>query len=222
MPYNTSRGKLIMREYGRHVQEMVEYVAQIEDPKMRNERIQMIIELMGTINPHLRNVDDFRHKLYDHIYIMADYNIDIESPYPKPEREIIERKPDPLPYPHHKLSFKHYGKNIERMMEKAKTFEEKEKQQLYLQYLANYMKLVHNNWNKENVSDEVIREDLKVLSKGELELAPDADIQQYRVNNRNQRENDRPRHGGKGKNFRGPKHNSGGRSNNQNRNFKRK
>jgi hypothetical protein len=219
MLYNTTRGKLIMREYGRHVQEMVEYVAKIEDPKKRNEQIQMIIELMGTINPHLKNVDDFRHKLYDHIYIMADYNIDIESPYPKPEREIIERKPDPLPYPNHKPSFKHYGKNIERMMEKAKTFEEKDKQQLYLQYLANYMKLVHNNWNKENVSDEVIREDLRILSKGELELAADADIQQYKISNRNSRDNDRPRHGGKGKNFRGQKH--GGRSN-QNRNFKRK
>lgn len=219
MSYNTARGKLIMREYGRHVQEMVEYVAKIEDPKKRNEQIQMIIELMGTINPHLRNVDDFRHKLYDHIYIMADYDIDIESPYPKPEREVIERKPDPLPYPGQKLSFKHYGRNIERMMEKAKTFENEEKQQLYLQYLANYMKLVHNNWNKENVSDEVIREDLKILSKGELELAPDADIQQYRTNTRNHRDNDRNRHA-KGKNFRGQKH--GGRGNNQNRNFKRK
>lgn len=219
MLYNTTRGKLIMREYGRHVQEMVEYVAKIEDPKKRNEQIQMIIELMGTINPHLKNVDDFRHKLYDHIYIMADYNIDIESPYPKPEREIIERKPDPLPYPDRKLSFKHYGKNIERMMEKAKTFQEKEKQQLYLQYLANYMKLVHNNWNKENVSDEVIREDLKILSKGELELAADADIQQYKISNRNSRDNDRSRHGGKSKNFRGQKH---GSRNNQNRNFKRK
>lgn len=213
MLYNTTRGKLIMREYGRHVQEMVEYVAKIEDPQKRNEQIQMIIELMGTINPHLKNVDDFRHKLYDHIYIMADYNIDIDSPYPKPDREVIERKPDPLPYPDRSISFKHYGKNIERMIEKAKTFEDKEKQQAYLQYLANYMKLVHNNWNKENVSDDVIREDLKILSNGELELAADADIQQYKSNNRNDNRN---RH--KNKNYRNQKHGRG----NQNRNFKRK
>lgn len=180
MVYNTSRERLIMREYGRHVQQMVRYVASIPDPKKRNEQVQIIIELMGQMNPHLRNVEEFRHKLYDHIYIMADYNIDIESPYPIPDRKIIEKKPDPLPYPKHDVPYRHYGINVMRMIEKAKQFTDPEKKQVYVHYIANYMKLVHNNWNKENVSDEVIREDLKMMSNGELELALDAELQPYR------------------------------------------
>lgn len=227
MPYNTSRAKMLMREYGRHIQEMVEFVAQIEDPVKRNEQVQIIIELMGHMNPHLRNVEDFRHKLYDHIYIMANYNIDINSPYPIPQREIIEKKPEPLPYPKHKMAFRHYGKNIERMIEKAKTFEDNEKKQAYLQYLANYMKLVHANWNKESVNDELIREDLKMMSRGELELSAESELQQIRTNTRNFRDDDRGRNGNTrhGKN----KGNGGGGHRNQkfgrggsNRNFKRK
>jgi hypothetical protein len=214
MPYNTSRGKMIMREYGRHVQQMVEFVASIKDPKKRNEQVQIIIELMGHMNPHLRNVEEFRHKLYDHIYIMADYDIDIESPYPIPDRKIIEKKPDPLPYPKHKMPYRHYGVNVARMIEKAKKFTDPEKKKLYVQYLANYMKLVHNNWNKENVNDEVIREDLKVMSKGELELSSDTELQQFRtpapVRNFRPQQHHR-KGGGKNKN----------RGSNQNRNFKR-
>lgn len=225
MPYNTSRAKMLMREYGRHVQEMVEHVAKIEDPAKRNEQIQIIIEMMGHMNPHLRNVEDFRHKLYDHIYIMADYNIDITSPYPIPQREIIERKPDPLPYPKHKMAFRHYGKNIERMIEKAKSFEEEEKQQAYLQYLANYMKLVHANWNKENVNDELIRQDLKTMSRGQLELSPESELQQFkaarpfREDDRGGRSNGRHQKSKSSSNNRNQKF--GRNNNNNNRNFKR-
>jgi hypothetical protein len=216
MPYNTSRGKMIMREYGRHVQQMVEYAATIKDKDKRNEQVKIIIELMGQMNPHLRNVEEFRHKIYDHIYIMADYEIDIESPYPKPDREVIEKKPDPLPYPKQKLAHKHYGKNIERMIAKAKTFDEKEKQEIYVQYLANYMKLVHNNWNKENVTDDVIRQDLKIMSKGTLELPSDTELQTYRAPQQQNRSHGRGgHHGRKG----GGKNRNRGKG--QNRNFKR-
>jgi hypothetical protein len=212
MRYNTARGKLIMREYGRHIQQMVEYVAGIEDRKKRNEQLQIIIELMGQMNPHLRNVEEFRHKLYDHIYIMANYEIDIDSPYPVPDRKVIERKPEPLPYPKHNLKFRNYGLNVERMIEKAKKFTDPEKQQAYIHYLANYMKLIHSNWNKENVSDEVIREDIKMMSGGELELALDAELQTYRTAQQGRSYGKHHRkNGGKNKN----------RGNNQNRNFKR-
>jgi hypothetical protein len=216
MPYNTQRSKMIMREYGRHVQQMVEHVASIKDEKKRNEQVKIIIELMGQMNPHLRNVEEFRHKIYDHIYIMANYNIDIESPYPKPDRAIIEKKPDPLPYPRQKLAYRHYGKNISRMIEKAKTFTEPEKKEVYVQYLANYMKLVHNNWNKENVTDDVIRQDLKVMSRGELELSSDTELQNFRTPVQQPQRNygkQHHRHKGGGKNR--------NRGNNQNRNFKR-
>lgn len=218
MQYNSSRDKMIMREYGRHVQEMVEQAAKIEDKKKRNEQIQLIIELMGIINPHLKNVEDFKHKLYDHIYIMADYKIDVESPYPIPQREIIEKKPEPLPYPKHQISFKHYGKNVERMVEKAKFFDHKEKQQEYLLHLANYMKLVHTNWNKEVVSDEVIREDLKRLSGHTLELAADSEIQEVKANIRNFRDDERDRRSKHGKRHR---NNKGSQKKGSN-NFKRK
>jgi hypothetical protein len=196
MPYNTSRGKMIMREYGRHVQQMVEYAATIKDKDKRNEQVKIIIELMGQMNPHLRNVEEFRHKIYDHIYIMADYEIDIESPYPKPDREVIEKKPDPLPYPKQKLAHKHYGKNIERMIAKAKTFDEKE--------------------NKENVTDDVIRQDLKIMSKGTLELPSDTELQTYRAPQQQNRSHGRGgHHGRKG----GGKNRNRGKG--QNRNFKR-
>jgi hypothetical protein len=214
MPYNTSRGRMIMREYGRNVQQMVAYAATIKDEAKRNEQVGIIIELMGQMNPHLRNVEEFRHKIYDHIYIMADYEIDIESPYPKPDRAIIEKKPDPLPYPKQKLAHKHYGINIERMIAKAKTFDDAEKREIYVQYLANYMKLVHSNWSKESVTDDVIRQDLKIMSKGTLELSSDTELQTYRapVQDRNQSRGHHNRKGG-GKNR--------NRGKNQNRNFKR-
>lgn len=99
MEYNTTRNHLIMREYGRHVQRMIEHVQQIEDPERRQRNAQAAIELMGFLNPQLKNIEDFRHKLWDHLFLIADFNLDVKSPYPIPTRETLKAKPKPLSYP---------------------------------------------------------------------------------------------------------------------------
>ena len=97
MEYNTTRNHLTMREYGRHIQKMVEYVLTIEDREKRQKNANSLIELMGFLNPHLKNVEDFRHKLWDHLFLISDFKLDVDSPYPIPTRETLRAKPDPIP-----------------------------------------------------------------------------------------------------------------------------
>ena len=119
MDYNSSRSKLVMKEYGRHVQKIVENCMKEKDDAKRNIFAKEIIELMGQLNPHLRNVEDFRHKLWDHLFIMSDYKLKVDSPYPIKERAEIEKRPKPLPYPQSRIKYKHYGKNVEALVVKA-------------------------------------------------------------------------------------------------------
>lgn len=207
MTYNTSREPLRIREYGRHVQRIVARALEIEDREKRNRFANEIIELMGQLNPQLRNVEDFKHKLWDHLFIMSDYKLDVDSPYPKKTKEEIEKKPTPLPYPKSKIRFKHYGKHVEALVKKAKETEDPEKREGLAHTIGNYMKLVYQNWNKENANDDVIKDDLRLLSDGELSLDSDANInllsrggykpQQQNNNNRNG--------GGKNKKFKNKK-----------------
>ncbi len=122
--YNSTRNKLILSEYGRNVQNMVKYICELPTKEERNRYAAVVIDLMGFLNPHLRDVADFKHKLWDHLHIISDYQIDVDSPYPKPTPEAIHLKPKPLRYPHQRIRYKHYGKTIELMIEKAKSIEE--------------------------------------------------------------------------------------------------
>ena len=122
--YNSTRSKLILSEYGRNVQNMVKYIVALPTKEERNRYAQVVIDLMGFLNPHLRDVADFKHKLWDHLHIISDFKIDVDSPYPKPSPEAIHMKPEPLRYPHQRIKYKHYGKTIELMIEKAKSIEE--------------------------------------------------------------------------------------------------
>ena len=115
--YNTTRAKLLMPEYGRHVQDMIEYVVSIPDRKKRNEQIQAVVSVMGTLNPQLRDVVDFRHKLWDHVQIISDFKIDIDSPYPLPSRESVNTRPDPIPLKKDKIRASCYGRNIQNMID---------------------------------------------------------------------------------------------------------
>ena len=126
MEYNTGRNYLSMREYGRHIQKMVEYVLTIEDREKRQQQAQVLIELMGFLNPHLKNVEDFRHKLWDHLYFMSDFKLAVDSHSPIPTRENYKVKPDPLPYPKRYPRKRHLGKNIEVVVEKAMAEENEE------------------------------------------------------------------------------------------------
>ena len=168
MEYNTTRNHLTMREYGRHVQKMVEHIMTIEDPERRQSNAQAVIELMGFLNPHLKNVEDFRHKLWDHLFLISDFTLDVKSPYPIPTRETLKAKPDPIPYPNSNPKFFHLGKNLEVIIDKALQEEDPEKKLGLSNAIAYYMKLAYNNWHKEVVHDDAIQSELNVITKGQL------------------------------------------------------
>lgn len=157
-----------MREYGRHVQKMVEHIMTIEDPERRQRNAQAVIELMGFLNPHLKNVEDFRHKLWDHLFLISDFTLNVKSPYPIPTRESLKAKPDPLPYPQRNPKFSHLGKNLEEIINKALKEENPEKKLGFANAIAYYMKLAYNNWHKEIVHDDAIQSELSAITEGQL------------------------------------------------------
>ena len=160
-----------MREYGRHIQKMVEHVLTIEDPVRRQQQAMVAIELMGTLNPHLRNVEDFRHKLWDHLFFISDFKLKVDSPYPIPEKATYKSKPDPLPYPSRHPKYSHLGKNLELVIDKALREEDPEKKNGFANAIAYYMKLAYSNWHKELVHDDAIRIELNSITGGALEFS---------------------------------------------------
>ena len=168
MEYNTTRNHLTILEYGRHVQKMVEYTLTIEDPERRQKNVQAIIELMGFLNPHLKNVEDFRHKLWDHLFLISDFKLEVKSPYPIPTRETLKAKPNKLPYPKRHPRFSHLGKNLESVINKALQEENPDKRLGFANVVAYYMKLAYNNWHKEIVHDDAIQSELSSITEGQL------------------------------------------------------
>ena len=121
MEYNTTRNQLVMREYGRHIQKMIDHLLTIEDRERRQRNAHAVIELMGFLNPHLKNVEDFRHKLWDHLFLISDFKLDVDSPYPIPTAETLKAKPAPLPYPKRYPKYSHLGVNLETVRGIAET-----------------------------------------------------------------------------------------------------
>ncbi|MBL7778796.1 MAG: DUF4290 domain-containing protein [Chitinophagales bacterium] len=216
MEYNSVRPKLVLKEYGRHVQSIVENCLAEKDPERRNQFAKEIIELMGQLNPHLRNVDDFKHKLWDHLFIMSDYQLQVDSPYPIKKREEIEKKPERLPYPQSRIRYKHYGKNVEKLVEKCVATEDPEKQAAFTQCIGNFMKLVYQNWSKEEVNDLTIKNDVRLISKGQLEITEDQDIGSLARANKFKPSNNNNMMGGNGN------RNKNKHRNNRNKNFKKR
>lgn len=206
--YNTTRPALLYAEYGRNIQNMVRYIKTLPDKEERNKHAQAVIDLMGFLNPHLRDVADFKHKLWDHLFIIADFDLDVDSPYPIPSKESLDTKPKKVPYPMHKIHYKHYGKTVELMIEKAKAVEEPERKAQLVAQIANFMKMSYVTWNKDTVSDETIIADLKTLSKGELSLDENTNLLKIEVRKNNPQRNN---------NF---KHKNNNNNNNNNRNKK--
>ncbi|MET3113690.1 hypothetical protein AAKU52_001419 [Pedobacter sp. CG_S7] len=168
--YNTTRNDLILAEYGRNVQNMVKYICELPDLKERNRYAQAVIDLMGFLNPHLRDVADFKHKLWDHLHIISGYKIDVDCPYPKPTPEQAAAKPKHIGYPQQRIRFKHYGKTVETLIERAMNTEDPERKAAMVQGIANFMKMAYVTWNKDNVADETILKNLAELSGGTLQL----------------------------------------------------
>ena len=171
--YNTKRKKLVLPEYGRNVQKIVNHVLTIEDRDERNLAAQSIINVMGNINPHLRDVSDFKHKLWDHLAIMSDFKLDIDSPYEKPLPSVLFAKPRIIPYRNYKIKYKHYGKSLELLINKAVELEDDDEKNALVEIIANHMKKSFLTWNRGVVSDEQIFSDLVELSGGRITINKD-------------------------------------------------
>jgi hypothetical protein len=191
MEYNTRRNHLVIREYGRHIQKMVDHLLTIEDRERRQAQAHVVIELMGFLNPHLKNVEDFRHKLWDHLFLISDFKLDVDSPYPIPTREKLSARPDPLPYPKRYPRYAHLGKNLEIVIDKALKEENPEKRQGFANAIAYYMKLAYNNWHKDQVHDDAIQQELTNLTKGQLEFTNTPYVKGYRPSQDLQRDRER-------------------------------
>jgi hypothetical protein len=222
--YNSTRSKLLLTEYGRNVQNMVKYIIALPTKEERNRYAAVVIDLMGFLNPHLRDVADFKHKLWDHLHIISDYQLDVDSPYPKPTPEAIHIKPAPLRYPNQRIRFKHYGKTIELMIEKAKSIEEPDRRKHMVQAIANFMKMAYVQWNKDSVSDELILSDLFDLSKGELRIEENINLNkvEYRAAPQNNPRNNNPRNNNPRNNNNQRNNNNNPRNNNNRNNNQRK
>ncbi|MDR0729608.1 MAG: DUF4290 domain-containing protein [Prevotellaceae bacterium] len=170
--YNTQRRKLRLPEYGRHIQKMIQYVKTIENREERNRQIMAVIAVMGNLNPHLRDTADFRHKLWDHVYLIADFDIDIDSPYPIPVPETFEEKPQSIPYPQSPLKVMHYGRNVENILNAIAVRPESEEKRAMIASVALYMKKQYIAWNKDTVTDDIIFRDIERLSNGHIILNP--------------------------------------------------
>ncbi len=170
LEYNAERPHLIIPEYGRHLQKLIEQATVIEDVEERNKAAKYIIQVMGSLNPHLRDVLDFQHKLWDQLFIMSDFKLDVESPYPIPSREVLQLKPDVLKYPQNYPKYRYYGNNIKYMIDVANKWEEGDMKNALVKVIANHMKKSYLSWNKDTVKDDVIFEHLYELSDGKLNM----------------------------------------------------
>ena len=171
LEYNSQRSHLIIPEYGRHLQKLIDQATAIEERDERNKAARYIISVMGSLNPHLRDVPDFQHKLWDQLFIMSDFNLDVDSPYPIPSKDILTQKPDRLSYPQNFPKYRFYGNNIKYMIDVANSWEDSELKNALVLVIANHMKKCYLSWNKDTVTDEVIFEHLMELSGGKLNLS---------------------------------------------------
>jgi hypothetical protein len=172
MKYNTSQKKLLLPEYGRHVHLMVQYATQIKDREERNAAARAIIGVMGNLQPHLRDIPDFKHKLWDHLFIMSDFKLDFDSPYPIPSPEELVERPKIVPYPQVHIRQKHYGKILVEMIREATRLENAESQNVLIQLLANQMKKTYVAWNRSEIANEQIIKDIWDISGGKITIDP--------------------------------------------------
>jgi hypothetical protein len=173
MDYPSSEGKLILPEYGRHIQHMVNHAITIEDREERARCVRTIVNIMGNMFPYLRDVNDFKHKLWDHVAIMSQFKLDIDFPYEIVKPENLNMPPDIVPYPSSRMRYMHYGRTLERMIERVADYEEGEERTELIRLIANQMKKCFLSWNKEVVDNRKIFADLKELSKDKIDLEED-------------------------------------------------
>lgn len=170
LEYNTEREHLIIPEYGRHLQKMINYAIAQDSKEERNKLSKAIISVMGNMQPHLRDVPDFQHKLWDQLFIMSDFKLDADSPFEKPSKETLSLVPEPLAYPQNYPKYRFYGNNIKTMIDAAAKWEEGDMKNALVFTIANHMKKSFLCWNKDTVEDVVIYDHLFELSGGKLDI----------------------------------------------------
>ena len=204
--YNTRRPQMVIPEYGRNIQKMVAHLKATPDKAERNKIAEAIISVMGQLQPHLRDIADFKHKLWDHLYIIADFDLDVDSPYPVPSREAIFERPERMLYPNKKMRSKHYGQSIEDLIAVAITFDDGDEKNALIGTILNLMKKSYLTFNRDSVDDEMIASDLVKLSNNKLSmvegfsfittnevLAMSKKKKPTHSNNKNQKNNNRPK-----------------------------
>ncbi len=193
MDYNSNRKDLALPEYGRHIQKMVNHAITIEDREERTKCARTIIGIMGNMFPHLRDVNDFKHKLWDHLAIMSDFKLDIETPYPMPEVETLNARPEKVPYKNSKISYLHYGELVELMIAKAIELEDEEQKKHLIILIASHMKKSLSQWNKDSVTDDKIFSDLTRLSGGKLTVDENVKLPEIKENYQNRNRSNKKR-----------------------------
>lgn len=171
MQYHTQKEPLILAEYGRHIQDMVNHTMSLTDKEERNKAAKAVVQVMSQLNPSYKENDELQHKLWDDLHVMSNYQLDVDAPYPMPERkETIV--PEKIDYPDQKFSYKHYGKIIDGLIEGARAMEDAEEKKALTEMIANLMKKSYLNYNRDSVNDEMLADQLKKMSEGELVLDP--------------------------------------------------
>ncbi len=170
MEYNTSLPHLIIPEYGRNIQKMIDFAIEVKDREERNKVAQSIIDVMGQLNPHLRDITDFKHKLWDHLFIISKFKLDVDSPYPMPTAATFTTKPERIKIPGQRIKYKHYGKITEELIKKAAEYPEGEEKDYLAELIGNLMKRNYLSWNRDTVNDAVIIDQMEELSNAELKM----------------------------------------------------
>lgn len=225
--YNTSRGLMQISEYGRNIQKMVEVAVAEQDKEKRNRMARAIVQLMGILNPHLRDSADYKHKLWDHLFVISDFKLDVDSPYPIPTRESLAAKPESIEYPQKKIRYRFYGKNIEKMINEAANMEDGATKAGFINLIGSFMKQSCKSWNEEQLSDEEILNHLELLSEGKIQVNMHSDVQFNALQGRNRNQNNNNfRSNNNNNNNRNFRNGNGGGSNrhknNRNNNFRNK
>ena len=211
--YNTTRPALILKEYGRNMQKLVQHIKTIEDKEQRTNSAYALIEMMKLINPNAKDTQETSQKLWDDLYIMAEFDLDIDSPYPMPEKEILNKKPERLGYKTSEIRFKHYGRNIKLMIDKAIELTDPEEKEGATIHIGRLMKSFQNTWNRDNVDDDTIVTNITKMSKGQLSI----DLERVRneglfESTVKERRSNRPNNGGN----KGRRNSNGGRNRRRN------
>ena len=206
MEYNTERNKLVIPEYGRNVQKMIEYAGSIEDREERSKTANAIVTIMGQLNPTYRDADDYKNTLWDHLFIISNFSLDIDSPYPMPKKEELQHKPEKVPYPQHKIKYKHYGKTTELIIDDIVKREDGDEKNILIKMLCNFMKMAYTNWNRDSVSDEQIFKNVVELSNGKITIpeglvlnAVAEPVSRLQKTNNKKKKRSRPQHGSRGR-----------------------